>query len=456
MSTNKNKIPPQLKPNAYWDDEAMWSNIETALDKKTKRRGFFWFYVSACLVLMGCLFFIVSYDYNSEKILSTIASEYSNPKDVREGEEVDTYLDKHDELIDNITHETTSESKRMTETKKPESLTAISKLEENATTVPRTITQSATVVTGQSPLSTVADPNKVSSQLLPSTLAATDLTNLKLISSRQQVSRLNPLTVMSPDLLVIIHDTIIVPVLAVKLEQTVERSEFLTLSSGYGMLYSDKQYNGVWSERMSESVSPWYMLDAELSYSHTLANHILVETGINYSRQIDRFDATETSISTNTFRIDTIIDVDNIGPVAASGTITDTVTESKRYAAYNRHHQVAIPLRIGYMLGRWPNRLYASTGVSLGLWSPQVGYAISPENHIVRMSQLSSKNSKPLIRSADFSLTYSREIYSGLSFMIGGRYSKHFTDTYEVTDGSTYFRSKRSVISARLGLMLSI
>lgn len=406
-----------------WDDELLWEDIATELDKdKKKRRAFFWLFGSTLLVLTA-ITASLNYSYNSKdsKQLDSVsispeATDHTTKTQQPDQHQTTTLL-QHSQTkktINTNTNNTSSELEKQKRTTSQISVPHYSSL---------TSTKSAPSKKSQTTNSIktfLVDPLEKTTQTAPVSNENGLLQTLNSLPLLRAIALLQNDKINERKLN---EKASTIPSIATK------GKSFITISSGYSFLSNKVTAEGSWAQKMKEAETALYTINTAVSYNHPIYKRIYLGIGLQYSRRISSFNAVEIDTSYTEIMSDTAIIV-NSEPQA--GFLTRTRKTQTTYTSFNRYHTFRLPLQIGFIYNRGKNSLNVSTGVTLYLTSIYKGYYFSPQESIVDLNSV--RRPKFLnFQSASLSVDYGRTVLSDLNIFIGCRYTVPLNANFQIS-----------------------
>ncbi len=453
---SSNNQDNKLKPNEYWDDELMWDDIEQELDKDDKKKGFIWFFFGSFILLISVLV-ISGLGVKTENIKS-VSVVQDQVKKSEEKNEINNSQDSMSSILNQ--KETTHELQHNINDKKriERSELVIEKSNSESNRNNRVSNSEASQKPRQlgdtDPAISIDDTESTDRQELKSILKAEQESAVRNL----QLDELEALGMRFNKWLAMEHDTIVISETWNNvIFDNSDHSGFMVVSGGYGIINSIERSSSNWSQAMANAESPFYSLDVEVSFGRSLGNNFYFESGLNYSRQIHKFNTSEAQIEIDEVFSDTAIIVNSVVPKVFSGYLTETKTTTTNYQAFNRYHQISIPMRVAYLLDGGINKLYLNAGVAFNMLTIVKGHAFTPDGSIARFSKIGQRAQRHInLNRVELSMNYVRSLSSRLSLMLGGRYGMAMADTYQIGDDATGFSTKSNVFSLRASLMLHL
>lgn len=443
MKSNQNKSKDGIEPiHQTWDDDLMWLEIESELDKD--KRKFFWMVILILFFLGSLIFSIFIFSYSignkddvvnkkidlkksnriitnqSKLILSdndyiqnqqALQSQEQQTKNLNietiDNEEVQTVNHKSQNIIDDLIDKS-FDSHNLKFTNK----TSIY-LEENI----KSQTHNLTEENQQTHIAQLELINSISSKLVFNN-------DIKLDLSFQN-----------------------------KLLKPVELSAtnyFLISQINMGFLQSNKSISSSsdWQIKKAGSEKEKYSQGIDLLLGKYLNSNTFLMSGIKYDRDVTFFTATDTLYETQQIASDTAKVVNGI---AVAGTLTETKTTIRDYHVYNKYQSIRVPLFLGTRIKLNSSCLMIAGGVTMELFQFNHGYTLDFNNNVKTLKDASMPKSFG-VRSLDLFASYNIKLAERMGLVTGLNLSYGLKPTFYMTDGVDSYTQKHRSIRFSLGL----
>ncbi len=396
LNDNLDKYIKENLENARldWDKESMWDDIESQLPIQEKDRK--WFFI-----LLGLLFLVISgaggylllnnlsvtddinlqeQAYESTATTEVLmSSQDQNVSPTITKEEVVQIIEEESENTSEIEEDLLNTNTEAKEVSTTTAIPTIINRDENIGSV--SIRNKTTKSNSINNTSNISD--NVDNKNQPDIISQKQIVNAQIASLRLLYgSGLGVVRISERKIPYIANTTkVLIP------QVNTNNGWQLGIYSGIGMTnrHLESQNNESLLELREQNESTLEVLTTGLKIRKTIADRFFIDAGIEYQRINEKLDYTEEEIITISTETDSAY-VANVGTGSQqyfSGRIDATFTRSQRSIRYNAHHNLNVPIHVGYSNIITPRlTLSAYTGPVINLYQDYSGYNIAADGFV--------------------------------------------------------------------------
>ncbi len=456
MNTNdkiKNALDVQVPD---WDDNEVWLDIESRLDKKSDK-GFMWMWIGLFFIVGTTAGLLINRSANESITELSDAATITKELNVNQTQDINSKATSID-LAKGLS-QSEKEQTATTENNKSKStaVTSVNSESPISNTVANTSRKSIEFIKPTAGIIETLN-NYSSSNALDKTAYATAKQSNSLINNEVKLS---PRSVSAFEILLSPPTTQVESNTSLTLDlpsvtpypsieplssnHAIGGAEWLVIT-GYGLTSRNVAGPEEWLELKNNNESIKETVELNILYSLPLTKHLFINSGIGIRKTVEILESTETQITETTVASDTALII-NATPIP--GELNQTIIENTRFLTPNRFTSISIPIQLRYRLPLNHFSLDFWAGADIDMLTFRTGKAIATNLQVQDIQTLDVLyNNNIGLAQLEIGINGVYNINDNWSILGGIQYTKGIRNAYALEG----YSSKYDAVGLNLGM----